>query len=229
MAPCVSIANQLLDAPPVRAGVRSKLEWPHPGVPDNMQTLPEPITREPVHTRAITTRGFLRADNLWDLEAELVDTKAYATTTSGDRPRAAGEPVHHMQIRLTIDDTLTVRAAVAAMPNTPFAECSPSIEPFNGLVGAKIGPGWRKQVDTAMGGVRGCTHLRELLGVMATVAFQTIPGYRRHQHGLRGEVSPAATEPDHYMGKCLSWDFDGPVIARIAPQFIGYRPKTPSR
>ena len=194
-----------------------------------MQTLPDPIQREPVHTRAITTRGFLRADNLWDLEAELVDTKAYATTTSGDRPRAVGEPIHHMQIRLTIDDTLTVRAAVAAMPNTPFAECSPSTDPFNGLVGAKIGPGWRKRVDTAMGGVRGCTHLRELLGVMATVAFQTVPGYRRHQRRLRGEVSPAATEPDHQMGKCLSWDFDGPVIARIAPQFIGYRPKTPSR
>ena len=87
-----------------------------------MQTLPEPIPRELVHTRAITTRGFLRADNLWDLEAELVDTKAYATSTSGDRPRAAGEPVHHMQIRLTIDDTLTVRAAVAAMRNTPFFE-----------------------------------------------------------------------------------------------------------
>ena len=80
-----------------------------------------------------------------------------------------------------------------------------------------------------MGGVRGCTHLRELLGVMATVAIQTVPGYRRHQRGLRGEVSPATTEPDHQMGKCLSWDFDGPVIARIAPQFIGYRPKTPSR
>jgi Protein of unknown function (DUF2889) len=194
-----------------------------------MQALPEPAPREPVHTRAITTRGFLRADGLWDLEAELLDTRAYSSTTSGDRFRPAGEPVHHMRIRLTIDDTLTVHAAVAAMPGTPFAECAPAADPFDGLVGAKIGPGWRKQIDAAMGGIRGCTHLRELLGVMATVAFQTVPGYRRHQQRLRGDPPLAATEPDHQMGKCLSWDFDGPVIARIAPQFIGYRNKPPSR
>ena len=194
-----------------------------------MQTLPEPVAREAVHTRAITTRGFLRHDGLWDLEAELVDTKAYATTTNGDHARAAGEPVHHMRIRLTIDDMLTVHAAFAAMPNTPFAECPPAADPFVNLVGAKIGPGWRRQLDAAMGGVRGCTHLRELLGVMATVAFQTVPGHRRHQRLLRGERPPVSTEPDHQMGQCLSWDFDGAVIARVAPQFIGYRSKTPSR
>ncbi|WP_157008211.1 DUF2889 domain-containing protein [Xenophilus azovorans] len=88
--------------------------------------------------------------------------------------------------------------------------------------------GW-PDAYAAMGGVRGCTHLRELLGVMATVAFQTVPGYRRHQRLLRGDAPLVANEPDHQMGKCLSWDFDGPVIARIAPQFIGYRPKAPSR
>jgi hypothetical protein len=208
---------------------RSAVARRNPGVKEKMEALPEPVSREPVHTRAITTRGFLRADGLWDLEAELVDTKAYSTTTNGDRSRAAGEPVHRMHIRLTIDDTLIVRAAVAAMSNTPFDECTPAADPFGGLVGAKIGPGWRKQIDAAMGGVRGCTHLRELLGVMATVAFQTVPGYRRHQRLLRGEAPLVATEPDHQMGKCLSWDFDGPVIARIAPQFIGYRPKAPSR
>ena len=67
-----------------------------------MQALPEPVAREPVHTRAITTQGYLRHDGLWDLDAEPVDTTACATTTNG-----------------------------------------------------------RKQVDAAMGGVRGCNHLRE--------------------------------------------------------------------
>jgi len=188
-----------------------------------MNALPEPVPREAVHLRSINTRGFLRSDGLWDLEAELIDTKDYQTTTNGDRPRAAGEPVHRMQIRLTIDDDFVVRAAVAAMLDTPFGECAPAAEPFDGLVGARIGPGWRKQVDAAMGGIRGCTHLRELLGVMATVAFQTVPGYRRHEQKLRGEEAAPLREPAHQMGKCLSWDFDGPVIARIAPQFIGWK------
>lgn len=191
-----------------------------------MDTLPDPVARRPVHKREIVTDGYLRDDGLWDLEATLRDTKAYSTVTNGDRFRAAGEPVHHMRIRLTIDDSFTVVAAMAAMPSTPFAECPPAADPFDRLVGARIGPGWRKQIDDAMGGVRGCTHLRELLGVMATVAFQTVPGYRRHERRLRGEAQPESAEPAHQMGKCLSWDFDGPVIARIAPQFIGYSNKT---
>jgi hypothetical protein len=30
-------------------------------------------------------------------------------------------------------------------------------------------------------------------------------------------------EPPFYMGKCMTWDFNGPVVARVAPQFIGWK------
>lgn len=189
-----------------------------------MQALPEPAPREPVHTRAITTRGFLRTDGLWDLEAELLDTKAYSSMTSGDRFRAAGDPVHHMRIRLTIDDNFTVHAAVAAMPSTPFAECAPAADPFDGLVGAKIGPGWRKQVDAAMGGVRGCTHLREMLFNMATAAYQTIPSYQHRLRRQAGLPESNSDQPPYHLGKCIAWDFDGPVTARHYPKFAGWQP-----
>lgn len=188
-----------------------------------MNTLPTPTERRPIHTREITTRGFLRVDGLFDIEAELIDAKAYTSTTIDGRVRAAGDALHHMHIRLTIDDSLTVRGAVATMPKTPFGECTPAAEPFAGLIGVRIGPGWRKQIDSVMGGVSGCTHLRELLGVMATVAYQTVPNFRQHERRLRGETLAQATVPSRQMGKCLGWDFDGPVIARIAPQFVGYR------
>jgi len=193
-----------------------------------MTVLPPAVRRQPVHQRAITTQGYLRDDGLWDLEAELVDTKAYTATTHDEGVRIAGEPVHHMRIRLTIDDDFVVHNAVAAMSSTPFPECAPAADPFAALVGARIGAGWRKQVDAVMGGTIGCTHLRELLSVMATVAFQTVPGYRRHERRMRGEAVLTATEPGHQMGKCLAWDFDGPVIARVAPEFIGYRRKKPA-
>ena len=29
-------------------------------------------------------------------------------------------------------------------------------------------------------------------------------------------------QPPFYMGKCMTWDFNGPVVARVAPQFIGW-------
>lgn len=187
--------------------------------------LPPPAEREHLHTRRTTTQGFRRADGLWDLEGELIDTKTYDSASSSSRQRLAGEPVHHMRIRLTVDDDYTVRAAVAAMPSTPFAECQPAALPMDGLVGARIGPGWRRAVNTAMGGIAGCTHLRELLSAMATVAFQTIGPHLQRIRREAGEPPYPGNEPAHQMGQCIGWDFDGPVIARVAPQFIGWRPK----
>ncbi|MES2186861.1 MAG: DUF2889 domain-containing protein [Pseudomonadota bacterium] len=188
-----------------------------------MTELPPPTARQPIHTRRTTTHGYLRDDGLWDIEGELIDTKSYPFTNPEGTQRAVGDAVHHMRIRLTVDDTLTVREAVAAMPSTPFGECPAAADPFGLLVGAQCGPGWRKAVDAAMGGVRGCTHLRELLGAMATVAFQTVASYRNFERRAGGEPMSARAEPHHAMGKCLAWDFDGPLVARIAPQFIGHK------
>lgn len=187
-----------------------------------MATLPAPAPRQHVHTRQVTTCGYRRDDGLWDIEGELLDTKTYAYRNADGRSRQPGEAVHHMQIRLTVDDTMTVRDAVAAMPATPFPECQGAANPVQGLIGATVGAGWRKAIDGAMGGTRGCTHLRELLAAMATVAYQTIPNYRAHERSLRGTPSEPATEPSPHMGQCLAWDFNGPVIARVAPQFVAW-------
>ena len=36
------------------------------------------------------------------------------------------------------------------------------------LTGIRIGPGWRRQVQERVGGVRGCIHITELLWPLAT-------------------------------------------------------------
>jgi Protein of unknown function (DUF2889) len=52
----------------------------------------------------------------------------------------------------------------------PFAIC-PAINPaFADLEGLRIGPGWQRAVQARPGGVRGCAHLVELLGLLATTA-----------------------------------------------------------
>ena len=49
---------------------------PQPGfLPDH-----EAAPREPVHTRHVVSRGYLRADGLWDIESEITDTKDYPMT-----------------------------------------------------------------------------------------------------------------------------------------------------
>ncbi len=186
-------------------------------------SLPPPVDREHIHTRRVVSNGYLRADGLWDIETRIEDTKTYFARNGDGRERQPGAPIHHMEVRMTLDDALKVVDAVATMPSTPFDECTPAADPVRGLIGATIGPGWRKAIDEAMGGIRGCTHVRELIAAMATVAYQTIPNYRIYQRRQRGEPRPVNGKPGHQLGKCLGWDADGPVVARISPEFIGYR------
>ena len=68
--------------------------------------LPPPAARRHVHTRRVQCEGFLREDGLWDIEAGIEDTKTYFARNADGRERQPGEPIHHMQVRLTLDDTL---------------------------------------------------------------------------------------------------------------------------
>ena len=70
-----------------------------------------------------------------------------------------------------------------------------------------------------MGGTAGCTHLRELIFNAATAAFQMIPHYLDSAGGTRRPSHPPGSTPPFYMGQCMSWAFDGPVVARVAAQF----------
>src|SRR3954451_19874278 len=124
-----------------------------------------------------------------------------------------------MHIRRTIDEHMTIRAIATAMDHTPFGECQQGVDPMQQMVGARMGPGWRQAIEKALGGMRGCTHLRELLFNMATAAYQTVFPWRNRQRELAGVPSTAATEPPYHLGRCIAWDFDGPVVARHYPQF----------
>lgn len=190
--------------------------------------LPEPAPRRHLHTRAVSYRGFLREDGLWDIEGELSDTKTYGFQRSDGTDMPPGRPIHHMSIRVTVDESMTIRAIAVAMDHTPFGECLQGEDPMQRMVGARLGPGWRQSIEKALGGVRGCTHLRELLFNMATAAYQTIFPWRERERRLAGQASEAVTEPPYHLGRCIAWDPNGAVTARYYPQFFG-RPLKPLR
>src|SRR4051812_3311631 len=119
----------------------------------------EDPSRIAVHARDVSYRSFLRPDGLWDIEGTLRDSKAYDQVALDRGLLRAGDAIHHMRIRLTIDDGFLVRAVEADMPATPFDECQQSRAPLDLLVGTKIGGGWRKAIAERMGGEHGCTHL----------------------------------------------------------------------
>jgi hypothetical protein len=180
-----------------------------------------PAARTPLHTRTLTFRGFARDDGLWDMEGELHDSKAYGYDSSHGR-REAGQPIHHLFLRVTLDDSFVIQAITTSMDATPFGECSAADRPMQTMVGQRMGPGWRQAIERHIGGVGGCTHLRELLLNMATAAFQTIPHQMEMRRRASGEPRQDDTQPPFYMGKCMTWDFNGPVVARVAPQFVGW-------
>lgn len=186
--------------------------------------LPTPQARNHLHTRAVEYRGYRREDGLWDIEAEMSDTKTYALERSerGDMP--PGSPIHGMAIRATVDDHMTIREISTAMDHTPFGECRAGVDPMQQMVGVTMGPGWRQAIEKALGGTRGCTHLRELLFNMATAAYQTVPVYRERLRRQSGEPVAENAGPPYHLGKCLAWDFNGAVVQRHYPQFAGWQP-----
>ncbi len=172
--------------------------------------LSPPSSRRLLHTRQVLFEGFERDDGLYDIEARLTDTKPEAFAIEGERLWQAGEAVHGMAIRLTIDRLYTVQAIEVSMDHIPHGECAAAQRPMQSVVGCSMRKGWRAAIEERLGKVQGCAHLRELLFNMGTVAFQTLVPWS----GKRDPDIPPAP-----LGGCLAWDPAGPMVARIYPQF----------
>ena len=175
--------------------------------------LSAPVPRKTSHIRRVTYQGYEREDGLWDMEAELHDSKAHDMPSFRHQGvRLAGDPIHHMWLRVTIDRQLVVHAIEAAMDAHPLQDCPQARPALQGMVGACMARGWRQAIAQHMGGVASCTHLRELLFNMATAAFQTLPA-------AFGGGDPDTT-PRH-LGQCTGWDFEGNGVKEYFPQFYG--------
>ncbi|MCC6535706.1 MAG: DUF2889 domain-containing protein [Burkholderiales bacterium] len=136
--------------------------------------LPHAAARKAIHTRTFDCRGYEREDGLWDIEGHLVDTKAFHwRRTEGLTDLPAGEPVHDMWIRLTIDLDMKIHDAVALTDAGPYRACGDITPNFAALKGHTIQRGWTRGLRTRIGGVHGCAHLWELLGRVAAVAYQS--------------------------------------------------------
>jgi len=176
--------------------------------------LSNPVPREVMHTRAIECKGYERKDGLWDIEAELTDTKSYTHTRRHGGERHAGEPVHHMWLRLTIDLDMQIHDAEAVTDTGPYPYCGNITPNFKKLVGLTIGPGWRREINARLGGIQGCTHLVELLGPLGTTAFQATGRARdRHRKNL-----PHTKKP-YQLGSCHVYAEDSPAVLERWPQF----------
>lgn len=174
--------------------------------------LSPPKPREHMHTREIEVRGYRREDGLWDIEAHMRDTKSYSFPNKARGEIKAGEPIHDMWLRVTIDDQHLIHETEASTEAGPFSICGDITPAFAQLKGLTIGPGWTREVRQRFGGVHGCTHLVELLGPIATVSFQTLV------RSTTQKARDPARSPRH-LDTCHALRTDGPVVKDHYPEF----------
>lgn len=193
--------------------------------------LSQPAERERLHTRAIEINGYRRADGCYDIEAHLTDRKSFGQTNFDRGYIEAGDPVHDMWLRLTVDEKMVIQAVEAVSDKTPYAMCPTAAPNFTRLAGMQIKAGFLREATHALGGSVGCTHLRELLQQMATTAFQTInPSRARREMAAEG-ASVEARGSDAFdtrisdkwgggnkmLNTCLAYDEKGPLVKRRWP------------
>ena len=98
-----------------------------------------PAPRKLVHTREYRFQGYEREDGLFDIEGHIVDTKPYSFDNKFRGRVDAGEPIHEMWLRTTLDLDMTIQAIEAVTDNGPYRVC-PEITPnFQKAVGLTIG------------------------------------------------------------------------------------------
>jgi hypothetical protein len=174
--------------------------------------LPPSVSRDELHLRRIELTGFRRHDGLYDIEARMVDTKAREIKLLDGRLLPRGEALHDMSVRMTVDEALTVIDIVASTDASPFELCREATDTLRTMKGLKIAHGWSQAVRERLSGRKGCTHLTELLGPLATVAFQTLSQVRLSK--------PTAVDPTGRPLKidtCYAYASDREVVQRLWP------------
>jgi hypothetical protein len=167
--------------------------------------------RARLHTRRVVYECFQRDDGLFDLEGHLTDVKDhdYALLT-GVRP--AGVPVHDMWARATVGADYVIRAIEVRTDVMPYPDaCDRIVDAYTKLVGASLLHGFRKTLSETMGGIRGCSHVTELLAHLPTAAIQMFAGLRR-------EIEPGKGKP-FQLDRCHALETTTDTVRTYYPQW----------
>jgi len=172
------------------------------------------ITRRPLHRRALDVQVFAREDGLFDVEASLIDTKSQDVPLAGV-PRNAGDPIHEMQLHLTVDATLTITAASSDTRWMPYPDaCADHGDAYARLVGLNLLKGFRQAVAERVGGTAGCTHLTELCQILPTAVIQALAGSVIDTREGDGDG-----HPPFQLDRCHALKRDGATVAKFYPRW----------
>ena len=131
-----------------------------------------------------------------------------------NRVLAPGQSIHDLWIRLVIDDEFLIHDVIASSDATPFGICKQAPPTLEVLKGERIGAGWSKLVRSKLKGAASCTHLMELLGPMATTAYQALwPVVRTRPDPLDASGRPTKID------SCYAYASNREVTLKLWPKF----------
>jgi len=172
-----------------------------------------PLERREIHQRTIDVKAFLREDGLYDIEAHLIDRKPFDFwRVQRDEPVPAGQPLHDLRVRVTVDRDLVVRGIEAASDTTPFDLCREAEHTLSGLVGERIASGWSSKVKALLRGAAGCTHLMEMLITLGTPGLQGVRGLARQRR-----PESEATGIEKKLDTCYAYSRERAVVKMYWP------------
>jgi len=180
----------------------------------------EGLEREELHHRQVDLRFYKRSDGLYEVVGRLVDKKTHPfrrLLAAQDTP--PGVPVHDIVVTLVIDDKMVVHDASAAMAMTPYKVCRGAENTLEPLKGLSMTQGWNKRVRELLGRQASCTHIVELLGPMATTAFQGLAPARLAAVNQPGNETMREGKVD----SCYAYSAEREVVAQLWPHL--HRPR----
>jgi hypothetical protein len=174
--------------------------------------------RKLIHTRHVECRAYLREDGLVEVEGEMRDVSPDGTDLFFKQVAADGL-IHRMRIVMTVGSDMVIRAVAAKTIDAPTPYC-PAIESaYAALAGLEIGVGFTLGLKSRVGGIKGCTHLTELLAPMATTAFQAFFAMQRSDPArwkrLRGD---GPLPRPRVADTCHAYRMDGEALAIFWPK-----------
>ena len=179
-------------------------------------------SRRLVHERKIDLKVYRRDDQLWDIEAEIIDCKAQDLQLAAIY-RKAGEPIHHMLLTVTINQNMDVVDAFAKSLQVPYEGTCELIGPdYSKLIGLNLLKGFREGVKSRLGGIYGCTHISELTKLLPTAATQAFVGEVFQVQTNQKEVQQPNEQLPFQFNGCHALRTDGEVVKMYHTKWYGY-------
>ena len=180
--------------------------------------LSSPVPRTLRHTRAIQVDAYARDDGLWDLDACITDVKTRDVALASGL-RGAGNAIHDLKLRLTINRELVIVDAEAASDAVPYPGFCDTIAPaYKSLIGLSLTNHFRLRLKDRLAGVLGCTHLTELSLILPTAAMQA---YANDVIKTRdGDDVDDSNERPFQLDRCHALRIDGPAVTKYYPRWV---------